>query len=63
MFDWTSSLYTWLTGWGKETYSCSAESHTFAYTLLIMSVIFSTGGVYVWRRFIRTQPSATIVTK
>lgn len=39
-----------------DSKQCSGESHALLYAIFIMAVLISAGGVYVWRRFIRTQP-------
>lgn len=45
------------TGWGHKAYSCSPESHALVYAIMAMAVGISAGGVWVWKRHIRTQPS------
>lgn len=50
-----------ITGWGRKAYSCSPESHALAYAIVAMALMISIGGVYVWRRFIRTQPAENAV--
>lgn len=50
------SLVQSIGSWGKSTQSCSATSHALLYSILFSSVLISAVGVYVWRRFIRTQP-------
>lgn len=42
--------------WQRSTQMCSAPSHAFLYTFMASSTAIALGGVYVWRRFIRTQP-------
>lgn len=39
---------------------CSATSHTLLYTIIVMSVVISAAGVYVWRQYIRTQPKVEV---
>lgn len=34
---------------------CTPQSHTFLYVFIASSSAIALGGVYVWRRFIRTQ--------
>jgi phosphate/sulfate permease len=55
--------FSWIRGiaaWGKSTNSCSAESHVLIYLIVVMALLISVGGVFVWRRFIRTQPAALV---
>lgn len=57
---------TWfkvIAAWGKSTNSCSAESHVLMYSIVVMAVLISVGGVFVWRRFIRTQPATLVGIK
>ena len=42
--------------WVRSTQSCSATSHALMYSIMASTVLISVGGVFVWRRFIRTQP-------
>lgn len=49
-------LVNGLVRWQRGTQMCSASSHAFLYVLFASSLAIAIGGVYVWRRFIRTQP-------
>ena len=49
-------LVNGLVTWHRSTYMCSPASHAFLYVLIASSTAIALGGVYVWRRFIRTQP-------
>ena len=54
IFDFT--FFKILRAWYQSTESCSAYSHALMYAVLVSSVLIAVGGVFVWRRFIRTQP-------
>lgn len=41
--------------WRQGTQMCTPHSHAFLYVLIASSSAIALGGVYVWRRFIRTQ--------
>ncbi len=42
---------------------CSAASHALLYSILVTAVAISLGGIYVWRRFIRNQPTMKMELK
>jgi hypothetical protein len=42
----------------RSTNTCSAESHALMYSVAASTVLIAVGGFYVWRRFIKTKPSA-----
>lgn len=51
--------FTWfrvMSAWAESTNSCTPQSHGLMYSIMVMTVMMSIGGFYVWRRFIRTQP-------
>jgi hypothetical protein len=47
-----------LGSWRESTLSCSAESHFLLYGTVAIQLLIVVGGVYVWRRFIRTKPKS-----
>ena len=54
-----SDLLMGLSSFFVRSQSCSAESHYFTYAIFAQAVFWSAVGVFVWRRFIRTQPGAS----
>jgi hypothetical protein len=46
-----------ITGWGARAYSCSPQSHALMYSIIAMAILMSFGGIFVYKRFIRTQPA------
>lgn len=52
------NLFNSLMLWKKSTEMCSPESYALLYSIITSSVLISLAGVYVWMRFIRTQPAA-----
>jgi len=45
---------------GQHKYTCSLVSYSLVYAILAMSLVISAGGVYVWLRFVRTQPRVKV---
>lgn len=60
VIDPVSGLLSGLVRWQRSTQMCSPPSHAFLYVLIASSTAIALGGVYVWRRFIRTQPPPTV---
>lgn len=50
------ALFWALADWVESTNRCTPFSHALLYSIAAMSVMISVGGIYVWRRFIRSQP-------
>ena len=49
-----------LSSWKDSTLSCSAESHFLLYGTVLIQLLIVVGGVYVWRRYIRTKPKPAV---
>lgn len=45
---------------GINAYSCGPAPHALLYSIMAMTVLIAAGGVYVWRRFIRTKPVVVV---
>jgi uncharacterized membrane protein YidH (DUF202 family) len=54
--DYGFSIVKAIGSWGRSTQSCSATSQALLYSIIVSSILISAVGVYVWLRFIRTQP-------
>lgn len=50
-------FFTSLFSWAKSTQMCSPMSQTLLFSIILSSLLIAVGGVYVWRRYIRTQPA------
>lgn len=40
---------------GGGFHGCSLQAHALFYSTILMTVVISVGGFYVWRRFIKTK--------
>lgn len=45
---------------GFSRHECSPESYALVYALVGMAIVISVGGIFVWRRYIRTRPDASV---
>lgn len=45
---------------GQHKYTCSPITYSLVYAVLAASLAISAGGVYVWLRFVRTQPEVKV---
>lgn len=49
------ALFMALADWSETANRCTPFSHALLYSIAAMSLMISAGGIYVWRRFIRSQ--------
>jgi hypothetical protein len=53
-------FYNFFVNFFRTSERCSAESHTLIYLIMGSSLLITCIGVYVWLRFIRTQPGVKV---
>ena len=54
---------TGLLQWKRSTQMCTPQSHALLYVLIASWVAISLGGIYLWRKVIRTKPSSVPATQ